>query len=132
MAISSAVTRKLNNGYVQIDIGPTNREPHSYKVPETRADEFQREYKKNSKKVNLASAGIMFAAVAATLFPTAHFTKNIEKKFLKTVLQIGAGIAGGVAAMFLCNRVEMNSHQKLLNKYDAELIDKSQLGLKLD
>ena len=132
MAISSAVTRKLDNGYVQVEIGPMNREPHYYKVPESKADEFQHEYKSNSKKVNLASAGIMFAAVAATLFPTAYFTKKVENRTLKTFLQIGAGILGGVCSMFVCNKIEMNSHKKLLDKYNAALIDKSQFGLKLN
>jgi len=130
--INSAVTKNYNNGYVQVEIGAPNRAPKYYKVPELKADEFQKEYKNNRKKIKWATAGIMLGAVVAVLLPVSYFTKKIENKTMGKILGIASGVVGGIGAMFLNNKIEINSHEKLLKKYNAEVIDKKRFGLKLD
>lgn len=130
--INSAITKNFSNGYVQVEIGAPHRAPKYYKVPELRADEFQKEYKTDRKRIKWATAGIMLGAVVAVLLPVSYFTKKIENKIAGKILGIASGVLGGIGAMFLNNKIEMNSHEKLLKKYNAEVIDKSRFGLKLD
>lgn len=132
MGLQSTITHRFDNGYVLVEIGSRNKEPHYYTLPENKADEFQREYKKNSNKLGWASAGVMLAAIAAVLTPVALTTKNIQNKFARNALGVAAGIAGGIGSMFINYKLETNSHQKLLKKYDAKIVDSSKPSVTVD
>lgn len=132
MTISSAVTRKFDNGYVQVEIESNRQDTRYYKVPEDRADSFQREYKKNSKKAPWVETGLTMGAIVALIVPTYFATKKIESKSIRMVLGTLAGLTGGIGSIQLGNKIEAKSHTKLLQKYNAEEIDysKSHLDLK--
>ena len=131
MAIQSTVTRKFNNGYVQVEIGAGNQEPRYYKVPESKADSFQREYKENINRMRGVSTGITLGLITAAIIPVALITNKIDNKTTRTIVGILAGLAGGVGSMYISDKVEMKNHDKLLKKYNAEIIDpyKSQLPI---
>ena len=120
MKLNSAITKKYNDGYVQVEIGAQNREPKCYKVPELKADEFQNEYKTNSKKVRKITTLIMLSAIASAIAPVAYFSKKIQDKTLRSILGIGSGVAGGIGAMLLSNKFEIKNNTTLLQKYNAE------------
>ena len=132
MALTTEVTKKFNNGYVQVTVNSKNNGSKYYKVPENRADEFQAEYKKNKKKLNWSTTGIMLATIAAVLTPVAFFSKKIENKTYRTLLGIAAGVVGGIGSMLVTNKIEMNSHAKLLKKYNASTIDYSSSKLPIN
>ena len=132
MSIDFKITRKFNDGCVQVEAGRKNRVPNYYKVPENRVDEFEKEYKKNSKKIAWISAGTLTAAIIAVLLPVTHFSQKITNKTLRGFLNILAGVVGGTTSMIVNNKIEMNSHSKLLKKYNAEVIDYSKNKLNLE
>ena len=123
MTLSSSIIKNMNNGYVVVKIGTSDRNIKYYKVPENKADEFQSEYKKNSKKNSLSSTFIMLAAVIAALVPTALLTKKVDNNTKRTLINVGAGVAGGIMASAATGRVEQKSYLKLLNKYNAEPVE---------
>ena len=122
MGLTSTVTGKYENGYVRVEIGSRNREHKYYKLPEANVDAFEREYKKNSSKLGWASTGIMLGAIIAAITPAALLSKKIEKKALRHVANICPAVLAGLASVALSNRIEANSHTKLLQKYGAEEI----------
>ncbi len=125
MAITTAVTRKFDNNYVQVEIESNRQEPRYYKVPENKADSFQKEYKKNSKKMPWIDTGLTLGAIIVMIVPTFFATKKIESKTARMFLGTLAGLVGGFGAMHLGTKIEENSHSKLLQKYGAEEIDYS-------
>lgn len=132
MTISSAVTRKFDNGYVQVEIESNRQDTRYYKVPENKSDSFQREYKKNSKKAPWVETGLTMGAIITLIVPTYFATKKIESKTIRMVLGTLAGLIGGIGSIQLGNKIEAKSHTKLLQKHNAEEIDysKSRLDLK--
>ena len=119
MTLRAEVIKKYNDGFVQVEIGAPNREPKYYKLPETKADAFQSEYMKNSRKMRWTTTGLMLAGIAAAITPVALLSKKIQNKTLRSAFGIVSGITGGVGAMFLSNKVEIKNHTKLLQKYEA-------------
>ena len=132
MTLTSAVTRKFDNGYVQVEIQSKRQEPRYYKVPENNADSFQREYQKNSKKMPWINTGLTLGAIVATIVPVSFLTKNVESKTIRMLSGIIAGLIGGIGSMYLGANIESKSHVKLLQKYNAEEIDYSQNRLNLN
>ena len=129
MAFDSKISKRFDNGYVQVEICPPSGDIKYYKVPENKADEFQNEYKKHRNKADFISSGIMLAGVIVTLLPALYFTKQITNKTTKNIINIGAGITGGLLASFIGNKTEVKNHTKFLKKYDAETIDYSKKNI---
>ncbi len=129
MALTSSVTRKFDNNYVQVEINSNKYETRYYKVPESEADSFQAEYKKNSKKANRLSNGLMILGLAATTVAAYFATKKMENKALKTIISLVAGVSGGIAGTFAGAKIEAKDHQNLMYKYNATEIDYSQSNL---
>lgn len=123
MAITSSVTKNLDNNYVQVEIQSKNRETMYYKVPENKADSFQKEYKKNSKKMPWINTGLTLGAIILAVFPMSLLTQKIEQKSLRMAIGVIAGIIGGVGSMYLGTEIESKSHKNLLKKYNAEKIN---------
>lgn len=129
MALNSAVTRKLDNSYVQVEIGSGKRGPKYYKVPENKADEFQKEYIKSSNKMQWTSTGVMIGAIFTMIIPTYFATASMKNKTLKMALGLTAGLIGGICSMFISDNIEKKSHAKLLKKFDAKEMDYSKSRL---
>lgn len=127
MPITSAVTRKFDNNYVQVEIQGKKYDTRYYKVPEDRADSFQAEYKKNSSKAGWVSNGLMILGLAALTAVSYFATKKMENKSLKTMIAMFAGVTGGIAGTFAGAKIESKNHQNLLYKYNATEIDYSHL-----
>lgn len=132
MAVDFKITRRFSDGCVEVEAGRKNRASNYYKVPENRVDDFKKEYKKNVTKMGWISAGTLTAAIIAVILPVTHFTKNIGKNSIRTVINLMSGVAAGALSMIATNKIEMKSHSKLLEKYDASVIDYSKSRLKLD
>jgi hypothetical protein len=122
MALNSNIIQNYGNGNVLIEIGSRNGVPKYYKVQESMADEFQREYISNSKKLQWASTGLLTAAIALFILPVSVLAKNLEKK-TKMILGVASGVAGGFGSMAISNKLEKNSYSKLMQKYNAKEVD---------
>ena len=117
MTIKSAVTKRFDNGYVQVEIESKRQDTRYYKVPEAKADMFQRVYKNNSKKMPWINTGLTLGAIVATIFPIYLLTKKLQSKSARTLIGVLAGLTGGIGSMYLGANIEANSHDKLLKKY---------------
>ena len=122
MALRSKIIQSYPNENVLIEIGSKSGTPRYYKVQESCADEFQREYIKNSKSLQWKSTGLLTAAIALCIFPVSMLAKNLEKR-TKMILGVVTGIAGGFGSMALSNKIEQKSYSKLMQKYNAKEVN---------
>ena len=121
MALNSTITRKYENNYVQIEIGSNRAGAKRYKLSADRVDEFTKEYKSNSSKMAWASTGIMMGAILATVMPTYIITAStVSNRILKPVIGIAVAVAAGIGSLFISTAIGKKSHNKLLEKYNAE------------
>ena len=121
MAVSANVTRKLDNNYVQVDVTSKKTEPRYYKVPESKADEFCKEFTKTDKKMSILSDT---SFVISTLLGCAII--SILARKLGGAARIALGILGGVGLGFTSEMISANTmvkkYEQLLKKHDAEEI----------
>lgn len=125
MALTSSITGRYDNNDVRVEINSKRQEPRYYRVPENKADAFQREYKKNSARMPWINTGLTLGAIAATIIPMSFLTNKIDSRSIRMLLGVLAGLVGGVGSMYLGAEIEANSHKKLLSKYNAQEIDSS-------
>ena len=123
MSITTAVTRKLDNNCVQVEIKSDNDATRYYKVPEQKADDFQKEYVANSKKVYNYSSLLSFSSVLGASALALIFTKNIANKILRYGLSAVTGIVAGVITTISTQKAAIKDHKKFLQDYDASVID---------
>ena len=131
MSITTAVTRRFDNNYVQVDITPKNGDVKYYKLPEAKADSFQKEYVQNSKDQYWKDTAITIGSIFGTIILAALCTKKIENSTLRMAIGIGGGLTGGLGSSVICEKLNENSHKKLLKKYNAEQLDYSKNKLSI-
>ena len=125
MKLESKTVKNYGNGYVQVEIGSNSLNPKYYKVPETKVDEFTKEYENNRKKTEFINGSIFIGFVAGAVCISSALSKNITKKAMKVLINIASGVAGGIGSMILTDKIEESSHTKLMQKYDAEAVKKN-------
>ena len=125
MTLTSAITKKFDNNYVQVEISSNKQESVYYKVPEDKADAFQREFIQYSKKTPWISMGMTLGAITALIVPVSFLTKKIASRTARMFLGTLAGLTGGVGSMYLGTRMQEKNYSKMLNKYDAQELDYS-------
>lgn len=129
MAITTAVTRKLDNNCVQVEVKARKDDVRYYKVPEQKADSFQKEYVANSKKMSRLSNLMFFLSFPVTIGFSYLFTKKIESQSLRTVIGVCAGIIGGIGTAYAGANMTAKNHTEFLQKYNSEEIDYSESKL---
>ena len=129
MPITTAVTRKMDNNYVQVEVSGKKTDTRYYRVPENMADSFQKEYIANGKKAAWLSNGLMILGIAVMTVASYFLTKKSNDSSLKTLVGLIAGVAGGFTGTFAAAKAEMKSHERLLYKYNASEINYSQKSL---
>lgn len=122
MSIKTAVTRKLDNNYVQVEIKSGN-ENRYYKVPEDKADTFQRQYVANSKKIYWLSSLLTFCAGFGAAGLGFIFTKHMDSKIAKYGISGGAGLLSGAIATVAYNNKAVKEHKNFLKEFSATEID---------
>ena len=120
MAITTAVTRKFDNNYVQVDATTRNGDTKYYKLPAAKADSFQKEYIQNSKEQWWKEVALTTVSVIGAIILASLATKKVESSAARMAVGVGAGAVGGIGSGFLAAKMNVNSHQKLLKKYGAE------------
>jgi len=129
MAVTTAVTRKFDNNFVQVEVKAKKDEPRYYKVPADKADSFQKEYVANSKKMRRLSDAMFFLSFPVTIGLSYLCTKKIESKNLRMLIGVIAGIVGGVGTSYAGVNMTIKNHKEFLEKYNSEEIDYSESKL---
>lgn len=121
MAITTAVTKSLGAGYVQVDSAEKNGYKRYYKVPEKYAGDFADKLKKQDKTLNIYSNLSFFSSIFAGVLGATLLTKKIEgvKKFY---IQASAGIVAGALSSLGFSQYAGNEEKNLLQKYHAKEI----------
>ena len=121
MAVSANVTRKLDNNYVQVDVTSKKTDPRYYKVPESKADQFCKDFTKTDKRMSIISDT---SFVVSTLIGCAILSLVTRK--LSGIARIVLGILGGLSLGFASEMISANTmvkkYQQLLKTYQAEEI----------
>ncbi len=121
MAITTAITKKLDTNFVQVDSTEKNGYKRYYKVPQNHADKFADELKKQDKKLNIYSNLTFFSAVFLGVLAASPFTKKMEgmKKFL---IQTASGIGFAALSSLGFSKYAENEEIKLLREHKAKEI----------
>ena len=100
MAVTAEITRKFDNGNVQVEKKKKNASTKYYEVPANKADSFIKTYKDRAKK-NLYLTNSVFAGsiLAGVLLASALVKKFVKNKFLKFALPTMGGIVASIAGM---------------------------------
>lgn len=121
MAITTAITKPLDKGFVQVNSTEKNGYKRYYKVPEKNAEIFAENLKKQDKKLNLYSNLTFFTSIFAGVLGASIFTKNIEgmKKFF---IQTGSGIIAAALSSLGFNKYAENKEKAFLKENNAKEI----------
>lgn len=125
MAITTSVTRKFDNNFVQVEVNSTNSNPRYYKVPAEKADSFQAEYIKSSKKMYNWSTILTICSVIGGTGLAIACTQRLSNKLAKFAISAATGILAGVISTYEANKSSVKSHKNMLEEYNAQEIDYS-------
>ena len=122
MAITTAVTRKLGNDYVQVEVKNSSEGTRYYKVPKQSADTFQKEYVENSKKMYRLSTLLSLSATLGAGALALVFAKRMTNQVLKYIICGVTGVVAGIGATISSQNTAIKSHTQFLKDYDAKEI----------
>ena len=122
MAITTAITKPLDNGFVQVDSTEKNGYKRFYKVPQKNAKFFADKLKKQDKDLNLYSNITFFASIFAGVLGASIFTKNMESRMKQFLIQTGAAIVLAALSSLGFNKYAQSEEQKLLEQNHAKEI----------
>lgn len=122
MALTAAVTRKLDNNFVQVEVKNKVGGTRYYKVPEDKADSFGREYVHNSKRMYRLSSILTFTSVLGAVAVALIAAKNMTSKVSKYLISGVAGLIAGTASTASGQKTSIKNHTEFLKNYGAEEI----------
>ena len=122
MALTAAVTRKLDNNFVQVEVKNKVGGTRYYRVPEDKADSFSKEYVHNSKRMYRLSSVLTFTSILGALSLGLFFTRNAASKGLKYAVSGVMGLAAGAVSTASGQKTSTKNHTEFLKNYNAEEI----------
>lgn len=122
MAITTAITKPLDAGYVQVDSTSKTGYKKYYKVPQKNAGKFAEELKQQDKTLNLYSNITFFAAIFAGVLGATYFTKNMESRMKQFLIQTSAAIVTAALATLGFNNYAVSEENNLLKQHHAKEI----------
>ena len=122
MAITTAITKPLEKGYVQVDAKHKNGYTRYFKVPQKNAKRFANEFKQQDKDFNLYSNIIFFSSIFAGVIGASLFTKKLESRITQFLVQTLAAIGFSGITSFGFNKYALSEEEKLINSHKAKEI----------
>lgn len=122
MAITTSITRNLDNNYVQVEVNSPRATTTFYKVPKNKADEFCTQYKKLEKKNTKTYNIAFFSSIGAVCLLMSILTKRFESTMPKLLLSIVGGIFAGYTADSAVRTYLLPKQEKFLKSFDAKEI----------
>ena len=123
MTLTAAVTRKLDNNCVQIEIKNKVGGTRYYKVPEDKADSFSKEYISNSKKMYRWSSLLSLTSVLGAVAVTLLLTKKMASNMMRYVISGVTGLVAGTISTASGQKTSVKNHTEFLKNYNAEEIN---------
>ena len=122
MSITTAITKPLEAGYVQVEAKEKNGYTQYYKVPQKRAKNFAVDLKQQDKRLNITSNVLFFSSIFAGVLGATCFTKNMDSRFKQFMVQTAAAIGLTALTSIGMSKYAAAEHSDLLNKYTARQI----------
>lgn len=122
MAITTAITKTIDNGCVQVDAMNKDGLKRHFKVPKRNAKKFSIELKEKDKELKIYSNIAYCAAIFAGVFGAAHFTKKIDSAIQKLLIQAASAIGLATVTSIAFNKYAVNQEEILLKKHNAKEI----------
>ena len=119
MNFTTQITRTFNDNTVQVEVKSKKGVNRYYKVPADKADSFQKEYVKKSKKSYSSALLANFAAAAGAVAIAVIATGSMASKLWRGVISAVSGLVIGTFVSVTGHKNEVKSHKELLNKYNA-------------
>ena len=121
MAPEINIVKKLNDNFVQIDVETKKLPKRSFKVPETKADEFCKAYKQYHTDQSIWSPIRIITPLLVATSAVNYLARNLSK-FSQWGLAVSAGIATAAGAIKLNTNKIIKAEDSLLQKHNAEEI----------
>ena len=80
MSLTTAITKPLEPGFVQVEAKEKNGYVQYYKVPQKNARNFAAEYKQQDKRLSITSNVLFFGSIFAGVLGATYFTKIYKAK----------------------------------------------------
>ena len=122
MAITTSITRNLDNNYVQVEVNSPRATTTFYKVPKDKADEFCTQYKKLEKKNTKTYNIAFFSSIGAVCLLMSMLTKRFESKTPKLLLNIAGGLFAGYTTDSAVRAYLIPKQDKFIKSFGAEEI----------
>jgi len=119
MNFTTQITRTFNDNTVQVEIKSKKGDNRYYKVPADKADSFQKEYIKNSKKTYNRSLFANFASAVGAVAIAVMATGNMASKFWRGAISLASGLVIGTFVSVTGHKSAIKSHKEMLEKYNA-------------
>ena len=122
MTITAAITKPLDNGFIQVDSTEKNGYKRYYKVPKKNADKFAAELVQQDKNLNLYSNINFFVSIFAGVLGASFFTKNIESRMKQFLIQTSSAIFLTILTTLGFGKYAQKKEENLLNENRAKEI----------
>jgi len=122
MSLTTAITKPLESGYVQVDAKEKNGYTQYYKVPYKNAKRFALELKQQDKILNRISNITFFTSIFTGVLGAYYFTKNMDSRFKQFMIQTASAITLAILSSLGIGKYAESEQQELLNKYKAKEI----------
>ena len=122
MTVTTAITKPLEQGYLQVDVKHKNGYTRYFKVPQGNAKRFANEFKQQDKELNLYSNITFFTSIFAGVLGASLFTKNLESRLTQFLIQTAAAIGLSGLTSFNFNKYALCEEEKLIKSHKAKEI----------
>ena len=122
MSLTTAITKPLEPGFVQVEAKEKNGYVQYYKVPQKNARNFAAEYKQQDKRLSITSNVLFFGSIFAGVLGATYFTKNMDSRFKQFMVQTASAIVLTVLTSLGMSRYAETEQDKLLKTHNARQI----------
>ena len=122
MAVTTAITKSLDNNCVQVDIKSKKGYTRYYKVPKQNARRFADEYKKQNKTLSICADVGFFASIIAGVLIAAHYTTNMNSRLKQFGIQTASAVGLSLPTVLGFSYYTEQKQQDLINRYNAREI----------
>lgn len=119
MAITTTISKPLEQGYVQVDAKRKNGYTRYYKVPQNTAKSFSNKLKKQDKDMNLYTNIAIFSTMFTGILAAAYLTRKMKSRMQQFFIQVLSAVVPMTAVTVLMQDKATTEHDKLLKQYKA-------------
>lgn len=122
MAITTAVTKPLEPGYMQVDSTYKNGYKRHFKVPQKNAREFAIDFRELNKKQKLYDNIIFFTSILTAFGTSVYLTKKMDNKWKQFFIQVASTIGFSTLTSIGYSKYAQEEQREFLKNYKAKEI----------